>query len=127
MKFAKRRLIHWIAILAVLMSALAPTISQAIALNESGKGFVMQICSASGAKITQVIGDNSSVPADQSATTDSHCPYCVVQGAYVLPSVATFNFAVPQTVSLYPSLFYQSPKPLFVWGSSPARAPPALS
>ncbi|MEY2887534.1 MAG: hypothetical protein RI913_953, partial [Pseudomonadota bacterium] len=34
----KRHLSHWIAIIAVLMSSVAPTISQAVSLTQHGQG-----------------------------------------------------------------------------------------
>jgi hypothetical protein len=39
MNFHKNRLIHWIAVLAITMSALAPAVSQAVSLVKHGQGF----------------------------------------------------------------------------------------
>jgi len=51
----KRHLIHWMAIAAILMGALAPSISQAIALSEQGKGISVEVCTTTGSKMTQII------------------------------------------------------------------------
>ena len=50
MNFHKNRLIHWIAALAIAMSALAPAVSQAVSLAKHGQGFAMEICAADGTK-----------------------------------------------------------------------------
>jgi hypothetical protein len=63
--FKHRKLVHWIAALAILLGALAPAVSQALSLVNSDQGFVVEICSSNGNKMTQVIGDDetSSSPA----------------------------------------------------------------
>jgi Protein of unknown function (DUF2946) len=119
-----RKLISWIATLAILMSALAPSISQALSLSENGKGFVAEICSTGGAKLTQVIDDENS--SSSSATMEGHCPYCVVSSLYLLPATIALEFYAP-TRYVRQSLFsYQAPQPLFPWLSLPSRAPPVL-
>lgn len=121
----KRQFMHLIAILAILTGSLAPTISQAIAVTDAGKGFTTEICTTSGVKMTQKIG--SSDQGEESATANKHCPYCVMHGAYALPVNNELTFAKPEAHQLYPQLFYQSPKPLFAWVSLPSRAPPSLA
>ena len=120
----KQKLIHWIAILAVLMGSVAPSISQAVSVAEHGKGFTVEICTTSGVKMTQVIGD--SVDEHETVAADQ-CPYCLVHSALVLPIDTTLDFSAPQVVNLYPQLFYQSPKPLFAWVKIPSQAPPQLA
>jgi Protein of unknown function (DUF2946) len=119
---AQRQLIHWIAILAILMSAVAPSISQAVAIAEHGKGFTVEICSASGQKMVQKV-DLDEETSHQSASEP--CPYCVMHSTLVLPINTTLDFAEPEALNLYPQLFYQSPKTLFSWIKLPARAPPS--
>lgn len=52
------------------------------------------------------------------------CPYCLAQ-SIVTPAFNTnLTFQAPQTFSLLPQLFYQSPKPLAVWLTPPSAAPP---
>lgn len=119
----KRHLSHWIAIAALLMSSLAPTISQAVSLAENGQGISIEVCTTTGVKMTQVIDANE---MEESSQVGSHCPLCVVHGHFVLPINQSLDFAKPQAHSIYPQLFYKSPKPLFAWVSLPSRAPPAL-
>ena len=109
--------------LAVLMSSLAPTVSQAVSLAQNGQGISMEICTTTGVKMTQVI---DVADADESAQAAVQCPLCLVHGNYALPLNHELSFAKPENNSIYPQLFYQSPKPLFAWVALPSRAPPAL-
>jgi len=121
----KTRLISWIAALAVLMSALAPSISQALPLSQNGKGFVAEICTTSGPKLTQVIGDEDS--SSSPVTMEGHCPYCVVSSLYLLPVTVTPEFYAPTQYARQSLSSYHSPQSSFSWLSLPSRAPPALS
>lgn len=118
----KNRLIHWIAVFAILMSALAPSISQAVSVANSGHGFSMEICSTDGVKSIKVLEDDQ----DQAKASEP-CPYCLAHVAYAIPLDTTLTFAAPTDFSQFPHLFYQSPKPLFAWVRIPSRAPPAFS
>jgi hypothetical protein len=121
MKLTKNRLIHWMAAFAILMSALAPAVSQAISLAKGNHGFAMEICSVDGSKMkVEVDGDQQDV-ADQS----QHCPYCLSHSVFAPALDSNLTFAVPQSLSLFPQLFYQSPKPLAVWITPPSAAPPS--
>lgn len=117
----KNRLIHWIAALAIAMSALAPAVSQALSLAKHGQGFAMEICSADGsnAQIQVQTDDQVDLVGVQP------CPYCLVQSVITPAFNTNLTFQVPQTFSLLSQLFYQSPKPLAVWVTPPSAAPPA--
>ncbi|MBU3620941.1 DUF2946 domain-containing protein [Polynucleobacter sp. CS-Odin-A6] len=120
MNLRKNRLIHWIASLAIAMSALAPTVSQAVSLVNHGQGFAMEICSADGNKTQMQVTSN-----DQTDLTDAKpCPYCLAQSNTTPAFHTTLTFQAPQTLALLPQLFYQSPKPLAVWITPPSAAPP---
>jgi hypothetical protein len=119
----KRHLAHWIAIIAVLMSSLAPTVSQAVSLAQHGQGISIEVCTTTGVKMTQVVDVSD---ADESSQVGGNCPLCVVQGNYALPLNHELSFAKPVNSNIYPQLFYQSPKPLFAWVALPSRAPPSL-
>jgi hypothetical protein len=120
MNFSKNRLIHWIAAAAIAMSALAPAVSQAVSLAKHGQGIVMEICSVDGTKMQiQMQGE------DQADRTDVQpCPYCITHAAISPAFNTNLTFQAPQTLTLLPQLFYQSPKPLAVWITPPSAAPP---
>lgn len=123
MNFHKKRIIYWVAALAIAMSALAPAVSQAVSLAKHGQGFAMEICSADGTKAQINIQDE-----DQSELVEvKHCPYCVTHSAITPAFNTNLTFQAPQNFALLPQLFYQSPKPLAVWVSPPSAAPPAIT
>jgi hypothetical protein len=119
----KRHLSHWIAVFAILMSSVAPTVSQAVSLAQHGQGISIEVCTTTGIQMTQVIDASD---ADEPTQANSHCPLCVVHGNFVLPLNYELSFAKPVNNNIYPQLFYQSPKPLFAWVALPSRAPPSL-
>lgn len=124
MNFRKYRLIHWIAAVAIAMSALAPAVSQAVSLAKHGQGFTMEICSANGSKMQlNVQGGEESDQAD----ANKPCPYCIAHTAITPAFKTNLTFQAPQTLALLPQLFYQSPKPLAVWVTPPSAAPPAIT
>ena len=121
MNFRKNRLIHWIAVFAIAMSALAPAVSQAVSLAKHGQGFAMEICSADGSKMQiDVQSDDQDV-----AGQNQPCPYCLAHSDITPVFGIKLSFNAPQTVALFPQLFYQSPKPLAAWVTPPSAAPPA--
>ena len=121
MKLRKNHLIHWLAAFAIAMSALAPTVSQAVSFAKHGQGFAMELCSADGTKLAIDVQTDESDVADQIQP----CPYCVAQSS-ITPAFNThLSFEAPTSFALLPKLFYQSPKPLAVWVTPPSAAPPA--
>ena len=120
MNFHKNRLVHWIAAIAIAMSALTPAMSQAVSLAKHGQGFAMEICSADGNQM------QISVQADEQEVAEQAqpCPYCVAQNSITPAFNTNLTFQAPQTLALLPALLYQSPKPLAVWVTPPSAAPP---
>jgi hypothetical protein len=120
MNFHKNRLVHWIAAIAIAMSALAPAISQAASLAKHGQGFAMEICSADGNQMQISVQTDEKEVADQAQL----CPYCLAQNTIIPVFNTNLTFAAPNSFALLPRLFYQSPKPLVVWVTPPSAAPP---
>ena len=121
MNFCHRKLVHWIAALAIAMSALVPAISQAVSLAKGGNGFAMEICSVDGSKM------QISIQADEQAghaNSTQSCPYCVSYFSITPAFNTNLSFQAPQSFAFLPQLFYQSPKPLAVWVTPPSAAPP---
>ena len=113
-----RRWIAWIACLAMLMAAFAPSMSHA-----SGGTPWDEVCSA--AKPGQAL----SLPAPERTPVHfEHCPLCLTHGAaFALPSATQSVLPAVNASYPLPALFYQSSRPLFAWSAKQARAPPSWS
>ena len=120
----------WIAMLAVLFSALAPTIAHAMAATQQPTP-AMQICTAdrSQAGFLALVAEQaaaSKAPSNTDTHIVEHCPYCATHGSMLMPPPgAPSVLALPALAAAYPTLFYQSSTPLFSWNACRARAPPA--
>ncbi len=102
--------------LAVLFSALAPTVSRALT-PASPYGYA-EICSVDNIK-------KSPAPVEHAM---EHCPYCVTHGgSFALLPQAMASFAVIGGHDYYPPLFYSAPRPLHSWSAAKPRGPPARS
>lgn len=127
MKTATRHLAAWIASIAILFAALAPSVSHA--MSTSSNGIWAEICSIAGTKYVKVDSDQGS-KADLSSASAihlKHCPFCATHaGSFALPPDAA---QMPPLLSLQdtrPLLFFQAPYPLPAWTTAPSRAPPAF-
>lgn len=124
-----RRFAAWIACFAILLAALAPSISQAVAnaKQESGSGWA-EICSVAGIRFVQVAAD--ATDDDKSAGKAmqmEHCAFCSTHaGSVGLPPSPIMPLPVASGTAIFPALYYQSPAPLFIWSTAQSRAPPAL-
>ena len=122
LKQGQKRIVSWIAIFAILLTTLAPTISHALSLNDSTQNY-QELCTAKGLK---VIGDNNS-PSDNGADIHmQHCAYCsLVADKQFLPTTATlFSLkAIPSHSRYFAE--YESPIITAHFQSShPPQAPP---
>lgn len=122
-KLLKRQTLHvWIAMLAILFSALAPTVSHALAA--STPYALVEMCSIDGVKAS---AGTQKDPA-KSMQGMQHCAYCVTHGgSFALPPSAVASFAVIGGHDYYPALFYTAPQPLHTWRAANPRGPPAVS
>jgi hypothetical protein len=131
MSLYTRRLAAWAACLAILMSALAPSASRALALARGVDIAWMEVCSVAGIKLVKVdagIDDAGSPATHDTLTQAGHCPYCSTHAAsFALPPAASPAFQLTGGAGMRPLLFYQSPRPLPVWTDAHSRAPPLLS
>lgn len=123
-----RRITAALACLAILMAALAPSISHALSDAGKPRSLWAEICSSAGLKLVKVdLG--SELPAHgEPASAFDHCPFCQTHGGMpALPS--SVSFVVPASLGSFsfPPLYYQAPRTLFVWASPQSRAPPAQS
>jgi type II secretory pathway pseudopilin PulG len=124
-----RRCAAWIACFAILLAALAPSISQAVAnaKQESGSGWA-EICSVAGIRFVQVDDDGGADgKSGGNAMQMEHCAFCTTHaGSVGLPPSPVLPLPVTTGTAIFPALYYQSPAPLFIWSTAQSRAPPAL-
>lgn len=121
--------IVWIAFVAILFGPLAPSVSHAIAANNTQTASWLEICSADGMRFIQIDGQlaDPSAPSEHGLHMED-CPFCLNHaGAHGLPPSNNYTMPVADRADIQPSLFYQSPHPLFIWSAAQSRAPPPLS
>ncbi len=126
----RRRVVYqWIALLALLLNVLAPSISNAMALQQ-GRGGVMEICSASGPRLIRI--DRSAAGRADGGVIDTlrqqaeHCPFCAVpDGLPGLPPMAGLPllWSAGRALSL-PRHRHPPASPRLGWSAASPRAPP---
>ena len=123
MSLPTRRFAAWIACLAMLFAALAPSVSHA--MSATGGNVWTEICSAAGITMIKAPqGQGDPVDAD-SASHLEHCAFCATHPTDIVPLPGGVGYApVLSGRDIYPRLFYQSPSPLAAWTRAHSRAPP---
>lgn len=121
-----RQFASWIAILAVLMSALAPAVSHG--LGTRGVAAWVQVCTAQGT----TSGRSDAAPGDDSAPgvehAFEHCPYCSVHpDAAGIPPAHLHALPPAGLAQAVPHAFLAAPRTLHAWVSAQPRAPPPAS
>lgn len=120
-----RRLISWIAALAILLASLAPALSHALA-PATGTNWI-EICTTQGSKWIKASQDGSE-RAPASAHVVDHCPYCSLQTPTLGLPPAHHLAQLPLGLSHeVPPAFLSAPYTLQAWVSAQPRAPPPLS
>ncbi|WP_248281855.1 DUF2946 domain-containing protein [Parazoarcus communis] len=121
----RQRLMASIALFAMLLSALAPAISQAMVPVFEANGLALvEICTSQGMQWVAV--DAAEREQGQGDMADmASCPYCCPHaGTFALPPPDTAGPGLVHPDLLLPPLFYLAPRPLFAWAASHPRAPP---
>jgi hypothetical protein len=124
-----RRITAWIAGFSILMASLAPSISHALAVSSDTGSSWAEICSTAGFKLIRTVNDQadhaSDSPVQKQITHVQHCPFCASHaGAVALMPSAGITIPVLDAAHLFPSLFYRSPRALFIWAAARPRGPP---
>jgi hypothetical protein len=134
------RLIHRIALFAIVFASLAPSISHALAA-QSGASFAQEICTTDGKKITiQVVttkGQQLATEFSQQSSNDKqptgiqhhlqHCPFCANPSTDAVIEVPhTPIIAILTAQAQHISATAQAVLPRFSALPPPAQAPPAL-
>ena len=134
------KLMHKIALFAIIFASLAPSISHAVAAQNGINSFTQEVCSASGKKISiQVVttkGQQLSVDfaVKQSAQPKNiamhleHCPFC--GGQFSSATLPASNAAIIAQLTATAQKTAEYAAPVFanqLYVSPPAQAPPSLS
>lgn len=121
----------WLAIFAILLASLAPSISHAVAAARWADSLPLEtICHAEpdGGALDQ---HAHTAPSHSQGDVDlhfEHCPFCFTHaGSFGLMPVAAIAMPLVAGTAIRPALFYRSPSPLFIWVSAQPRAPPFFS
>lgn len=126
----RRHAFRWVACFAILLNALAPTVSQAVAASEGQTGWT-QICSLAGLRWVQASDDlansqESSSPGQQFQT--EQCPFCGVHaGSWVVLPEAAIVVVASVASAVVPAPVLAQPHPVPPWSVIHSRAPPARS
>jgi hypothetical protein len=125
---AKRQTLHiWIALMAVLFSALAPAVSHALTAS-GGAADTLEICTVNGYKLVKLAGANSDKAPDATRHAMEHCAFCTIHGdPHGLPATPSTVVPLDTGHDLYPPLFYSAPRTAHAWSTANPRAPPALA
>lgn len=119
---ARLRLTIWLACFAILVSALAPTISRVLASARSDI-FSSDLC------ITRPAGFALKAAAPDAGMNDSmdHCAYCLQHGGNAPVPAIQDGLGLAGQSGLRPFLFYRAPKPLLALTAAAPRGPPVLA
>ena len=112
----------WLAIVAMLGLALAPTVSHALKASGPGNPWA-ELCSVSGGKPGAA---DRSGPATETGTHLGHCPLCGQAGqAPALPCTEPAWAGMVDAGEVLSAGDGPSLQPAHVWPAAQARAPPA--
>lgn len=119
-----------IACLAILMAALAPSVSRmltAAGVTPAYAALPGEICSAAEnvyAQSSFVHGAGSKAPGKTSMLM-ADCPCCSMHAdTFGLPPASKLLLPVASRSGYLPPLFYQAPRAPFMWAPAQSRAPP---
>lgn len=118
----------WLTALAVLLSALAPTISHATRARQGDSLEFSSICTNSGLKWVDAKTGEILEAAPASTIVPGHdgfCDACFTHTPALLPTSQIDALITKPTETALPFLFLHAPRTLFAWSQSNPRAPPA--
>jgi Protein of unknown function (DUF2946) len=120
-----KRITALLAIFAMLLVALMPTVSRAAALINGDATMLQALCTGGSTKY--VVSDSlSSDPTHQIAKHMESCGYCIAFGddaALLLTTISHTNSLTTFQHEM-PARFYSAASKLHAWNNAQARAPP---
>jgi hypothetical protein len=124
----QRRLTAWLAMLAIALATLAPTLVQA-AVSATDRGQWVQVCSVSGMVWIQadLAGFDGSLSAPEGSPAPDmgmQCPWCQLHSPAGGPPPASAPLLASAAHAAPLGHATAAPPPPSVWPAAPARAPP---
>lgn len=119
----------WMACFAIMLVALAPSISHALGAKKASTKEWTEICTSTGVKQVKLTGEGAEPfsPGKHDQHSED-CPFCRTHADTVGPPPTSAAIAfIPAAPQSRPFLFYQAPRPLFTWSPAQSRAPPLAS
>lgn len=115
----------FVALFAVLLNALAPTLSYAMAAGKGGA--VVEMCTSFGLK--KVLVSNTDGSDTSSTQGIKHCPFCLSADSTppVLVEQSATLFVPPETALVVASGRRIVHNPLLSWSAAHKRGPPSLA
>lgn len=120
------RTTHWIAILAVLLSALSPTLTHALAARSPAPGGLPwgDLCLAGDRGVPDRRAGDPERPAPRAS---AHCPYCLTHaGSFGLPAMPVAAGDAPAARPPVVAACGAAPVDAVAITTPPARGPPRL-
>jgi hypothetical protein len=114
-----RRRLAWVLLLTLVVAALAPGLSRALAFAQGHLAPWSVVCSTPA--------DPSGAPARDAVHLLEHCAWCSLHGDQLAPPPLASALQHPLLRGAVPALFLQAPRRLPVWATAQARAPPAAA
>ncbi len=122
LSIANKKILTWLACVAVLFGALAPAVSHA--LQARAANALLDICSATRFSV-DASPTGKSTPG---GLPMPYCPYCTLHALDLAPAPASCGTVrITERSAGPPALFLVAPHTLHAWASANPRAPPHLA
>lgn len=122
-----RRLAAWMACFAILLAALAPSISSALAAGRSHSLALVEICTPGGLARIWLAEQDMRAPEAPSAVHAGQCPFCLPHpGAVAVPVMATLATTVIGVASDFMLPTQRPPASRLSWTRPHSHAPPVF-
>lgn len=121
-----RRFTTWLAMLALVMSALAPTVSQAVVMS-SERADWLEVCTTTGVmwvKADSATTDDGTLPM---VGHEQGCDICTHTVTGAPPVLLGIDTAVIDPPSAQPQARVSSAHPAVLWAPAQSRAPPRFA
>ncbi|OHC61696.1 MAG: hypothetical protein A3H93_06030 [Rhodocyclales bacterium RIFCSPLOWO2_02_FULL_63_24] len=126
MNLARNRVTAWVAMFAILLAALAPTLARALSAQQQAQPWA-EICTVAGMQ-SAYQGAPLQGSGEHDAAAFKHCPFCLTHaGQYALPGAACAAWPASALGIGWVPAFFATPPIRFIRVAAQPRAPPTAS